>query len=1508
MTVDRTMHRHEASVGDQLCTTGRCAQPECASNRVVVDISTTDVNSDSDSDSESQSTVILPATESQQPHDDHRSPDVRAVPHSSHPSPLSGVRRAVDGVHVDEEVCVGPQADTHASSAAAYRQPSATVVDSRSVASQEVGDTDEGGVPTHTAGSGGDIVHSAPTVAVATVDRPLPSAVLRHLPHLSHQPRRLPVIADGRCSVASFLLAFGQLPDAHDTENGKRAIDRERRWLGQCMEDTWTEADWVRRVPLHLRGAHMPYDTTDLTGNRRQRSYDVYRRLLREGPVIEWLDPCVLYLASYHYNVGIFLIYTTMDEHWHCSWIRRESERHMVLYQVCGHYEAVEYNGRRLLPSSHEFVRQMARFADEPPPDYPYEEDGELQVLQSSTANAAAATSQRGGGPHKDSPKRRARKGKASAAHDPADRNTAAAAQPSGGNVNTATGSGVQQLPPLVAQVAEHGPLYERVSFHNHPQWRAANEPLWNAYRLASMTGQRSRLTAILLDILRLPQRVLPKLGRSGRAARRRATTATKHRMRSEAERLRERYNCPDPNPKDGQETQMSVDTMAHTTAQGGYERPKRAASIAAAEAIRRQAADTTDTDAGELSAADDAADSDDEGDDPCPSLSRPTKRHSADPDSKAARKASYLVQCGLTRKAAQVLHSTTQIADLRTAAAQETMLRLHPRQPSDTVLPALPEGAPPSVLEDDAGMRRLLIQSDNGTSAGPSGWGGNMLALLVQSDICRLGVIALLRDIVNGELPDDARQLLLASRLVALTKPNSDGYRPIAVGELFYRLAAIVAVRRVSTAAARLLAPHQYGMGVAAGAEKIIHSLQHELADTDKRQAMLQLDMSNAFNSCDRARLLRELYGLPDLQPLFRIADFAYNQPSALVLSGCDGLMIESAQGVRQGDPLSALLFCIYMRDTLQQVSAETGAKVYGFFDDINLVGTPQQLMAALSCLQQSLPAVSLQLNTAKSHFAYFHDSLTPLTSAVLSTLSANDIQLHHDWVGVVGAVVGRDDAAIRAGVHSVLSAAGGHDAFHRRLRLDEMPIQTAMLLLRQCMVPSMNYFLRCIAPACIEDDAHRFDQRVIEAAADKLGLDEAERGERTATLLQRKLRDGGWGLTAAVCTSAAAFLGSLATCHAEPTFVGYSGDTPLPSTSMLHGWIEDSMQRVRRVAPGAEYQTDIQTLLPDTAGAFFHHYSTVDGHPSVTTKLQHSLNAKATSQTIKAAIEWMKQQSRQGKKWQWAHHKASTAKGAWGWKAVRPDDPRLRLSDVEYAIAARLNLDLKPFPARTMAALPEHCPLCRHNRTVSLNDDPWHWLTCGKLVNGELRRRHDAVVDAIGRLAGQIGAQVRTEVGGLDPNSRQRPDMQIVFPGRMMLTDVVVSHSLTTSTVANNKSAAALWQGRKDRKYTGLASRLGAELLNVSVDTCGGMADGTWRLVEAIGEEGERWSMGTWNSTNIQRRLLGTIAMAVQRGNAMAMLLGHTRTAQVHGAAKEGETVVEEREGDSAVEGVRW
>ncbi len=130
------------------------------------------------------------------------------------------------------------------------------------------------------------------------------------------------------------------------------------------------------------------------------------------------------------------------------------------------------------------------------------------------------------------------------------------------------------------------------------------------------------------------------------------------------------------------------------------------------------------------------------------------------------------------------------------------------------------------------------------------------------------------------------------------------------------------------------------------------------------------------------------------------------------------------------------------------------------------------------------------------------------------------------------------------------------------------------------------------------------------------------------------------------------------------------------------------------------------------------------------------------------------------------------------------------------------------------------------------------------------------------------------------------------IVFPGRMLLTDVAVSHSLTPSQIATGGSASVSRQTKKNIKYAGVASRLGAELLNVSIDSCGGMASSASALVRAIGEEGERWSAGTWTSGAIERQLLGAIAMAVQRGNALAMLSGYTRSAIIRARPDGGET----------------
>ena len=79
--------------------------------------------------------------------------------------------------------------------------------------------------------------------------------------------------------------------------------------------------------------------------------------------------------------------------------------------------------------------------------------------------------------------------------------------------------------------------------------------------------------------------------------------------------------------------------------------------------------------------------------------------------------------------------------------------------------------------------------------------------------------------------------------------------------------------------------------------------------------------------------------------------------------------------------------------------------------------------------------------------------------------------------------------------------------------------------------------------------------------------------------------------------------------------------------------------------------------------------------------------------------------------------------------------------------------------------------------------------------------------------------------------------------------------------------------------------------ELLNASIDTCGGMASEAHALVSAIGEEGERWSAGTWSAAGLRQQLLSAIAVVVQRGNAMTVLSGFTKVASAHMGRSEEE-----------------
>jgi hypothetical protein len=237
--------------------------------------------------------------------------------------------------------------------------------------------------------------------------------------------------------------------------------------------------------------------------------------------------------------------------------------------------------------------------------------------------------------------------------------------------------------------------------------------------------------------------------------------------------------------------------------------------------------------------------------------------------------------------------------------------------------------------------------------------------------------------------------------------------------------------------------------------------------------------------------------------------------------------------------------------------------------------------------------------------------------------------------------------------------------------------------------------------------------------------------------------------------------------------------------------------------------------------------------------------------------------------------HFTACCADLASAWKRAAPTQPHTTLLDKQYRIAARLNLGLPPLGSDHQ--LPADCPLCDKGQNA-VASDPWHYLSCPSQRKREVKTRHNAVKDALYRAVLLTGGQAVREVRGLQAGSDLRPDLQIVYPGQHVLTDVAVVHpgAHARRQPENSTATAKKMAGEKRTKYAAIASRHDAELIPFVVETCGGLGPDAMALLDVIsGAASEHLSL--WSQEDAAKEMLNSVAIAVQKGNAMAVLGAH-------------------------------
>ena len=222
----------------------------------------------------------------------------------------------------------------------------------------------------------------------------------------------------------------------------------------------------------------------------------------------------------------------------------------------------------------------------------------------------------------------------------------------------------------------------------------------------------------------------------------------------------------------------------------------------------------------------------------------------------------------------------------------------------------------------------------------------------------------AVIELILGGKVPQGVCQVLHGAALTALKK-KTGGIRPIAVGNVWRRLAAKVVVQRVTPALADFFSPQQVGVGKRGGAEAGAHAARIFCgAPHSTQKAFLKLDFRNAFNEVRRDHMLGVVaQKFPQFSPFLWQC---YAAPTELFWGETS---IPSLLGAQQGDPLGPALFSMAIHHIV--VAMETEFNLW-YLDDATLGDEPEKVLASLRLVQQMGEKVGLHLNSSKCEVGF--------------------------------------------------------------------------------------------------------------------------------------------------------------------------------------------------------------------------------------------------------------------------------------------------------------------------------------------------------------------------------------------------------------------------------------------------------------------------------------------------------------------------------------------------------
>ena len=264
------------------------------------------------------------------------------------------------------------------------------------------------------------------------------------------------------------------------------------------------------------------------------------------------------------------------------------------------------------------------------------------------------------------------------------------------------------------------------------------------------------------------------------------------------------------------------------------------------------------------------------------------------------------------------------------------------------------------------------------GTAADAAGWTSEAIQVLHGNLPAAQLVSTLLRKLTESHPLSRPWQILCTSSLIPLKKSHQGGVRPIAVPSAWHKLASSITATQCLPESLPVFEGMQYGIGTPNGCVKLTKGVQQYMQQHPEA-VIAQWDLSNAFGSLGRPAALESLYVLHKQRTKYSAKWLQSPHFGCVASAPHERKLIPTTSGLPQGDPMSAMIFCMSITMALQrelsrqeanddQLMAASPPRAWIYVDDITIACARGDLLTILEAIKDELKTIGLVLNDDKT------------------------------------------------------------------------------------------------------------------------------------------------------------------------------------------------------------------------------------------------------------------------------------------------------------------------------------------------------------------------------------------------------------------------------------------------------------------------------------------------------------------------------------------------------------